>query len=134
MEWVASASIRALRTCGWVATIPSFDGLQNGKSRRKSNGRVIRYVPYPPWGDKPSTWPLLVPPYVLLSALRRLALSHTNFQTAACGTIRLKLLKIAAKVTVSVRRITVSMATAFPWTHELRLAIARLLATRPAPA
>ena len=72
--------------------------------------------------------------YVLLSALRRLALRHTTFQTATCGTIRLKLLKIAAKVTVSVRRITVSMATAFPWTHELRLAIARLLAAPPAPA
>ena len=52
--------------------------------------------------------------YVLLSALRRLALRHTTFQTATCGTIRLKLLKIAAKVTVSVRRITISMATAFP--------------------
>ncbi len=72
--------------------------------------------------------------YVLLSALRRLALRHTTFQTATCGTIRLKLLKIAAKVTVSVRRITVSMATAFPWTHELRLASARLLAAPPAPA
>ena len=52
--------------------------------------------------------------YVLLSALRRLALRHTTFQTATCGTIRLKLLKIAARVTVFVRRITVSMATAFP--------------------
>ena len=72
--------------------------------------------------------------YVLLSALRRLALRHTIFQTATCGTIRLKLLKIAARFTVSVRRITVSMATAFPRTHELRLAIARLLAARPALA
>ncbi len=52
--------------------------------------------------------------YVLLSALRRLALRHTTFKTATCGTIRLKLLKIAVKVTVSVRRITISMATAFP--------------------
>ncbi len=52
--------------------------------------------------------------YVLLSALRRLALRHTTFQTATCGTIRLKPLKIAAKVTVSVRRITVSRPPPFP--------------------
>ncbi len=66
--------------------------------------------------------------YVLPSALRRLALRHTTFPTATCGTIRPKPLKITAKVTMSVRRITVSMATKFPWTHELRLASARLLA------
>jgi hypothetical protein len=72
--------------------------------------------------------------YVLLSALRRLGLRHTSLESATCGTIRLKLLKIAARITVSVRRITVSMANAFPWTHELRLAMARLNAAQPAPA
>lgn len=30
--------------------------------------------------------------YVLLCALRRIALSHTRFENASCGTIRLKLL------------------------------------------
>jgi Transposase DDE domain group 1 len=35
--------------------------------------------------------------YVLLCALRRLALEHTQFARATCGTIRLKLLKIGAR-------------------------------------
>ena len=34
--------------------------------------------------------------YVLLEALRRIGLRHTQFATATCGTIRLKLLKIGA--------------------------------------
>jgi hypothetical protein len=36
--------------------------------------------------------------YVLICALRRIALKHTQFARAACGTIRLKLLKIGALV------------------------------------
>ena len=36
--------------------------------------------------------------YVLLEALRRIGLRHTQFATATCGTIRLKLLKIGAQV------------------------------------
>ena len=41
--------------------------------------------------------------YVLLSELRRIALRHTQFADATCGTIRLKLLKIGALVRRSVR-------------------------------
>ena len=52
--------------------------------------------------------------YVLLCALRRIGLAHTQFAAATCGTIRLKLLKIGALVRVSVRRITVAMASAVP--------------------
>jgi Transposase DDE domain group 1 len=36
--------------------------------------------------------------YVLLCALRRIGLAHTQFARADCGTIRLKLLKIGALV------------------------------------
>ena len=50
--------------------------------------------------------------YVLLCALRRIALHHTPFAKATCGTIRLKLLKIGALVRVSARRIKVAMASA----------------------
>ncbi|MET3524656.1 hypothetical protein ABID25_006527 [Mesorhizobium abyssinicae] len=46
--------------------------------------------------------------YVLICALRRLGLAHTRLANAACGTIRLKLLKIGAQVRVSVRRIKVA--------------------------
>jgi Transposase DDE domain group 1 len=60
--------------------------------------------------------------YVLLDALRRIALRHTQFATATCGTIRLKLLKIGAQVRKSVRRIKVAMASACPYQAEYHLA------------
>ena len=60
--------------------------------------------------------------YVLLEALRRIGLRHTQFATATCGTIRLKLLKIGAQVRTSVRRIKVAMASACPYRHEYHLA------------
>jgi hypothetical protein len=64
--------------------------------------------------------------YVLLCALRRIGLAHTQFAQATCGTIRLKLLKLGALVRVSVRRIKVAMASACPFQHEFSLAHARL--------
>jgi Transposase DDE domain group 1 len=64
--------------------------------------------------------------YVLLCALRRIGLPYTRFAQATCGTIRLKLLKIAALVRVSVRRITVAMASACPFQPEFALAHALL--------
>jgi hypothetical protein len=60
--------------------------------------------------------------YLLLAALRRIGLRHTQFATATCGTIRLKLLKIGAQVRKSVRRIKVAMASAFPYQAEYHLA------------
>jgi hypothetical protein len=60
--------------------------------------------------------------YVLLEALRRIGLRHTQFATATCGTIRLKLLKIGAQVRRSVRRIKVAMASACPYQAEYHLA------------
>jgi hypothetical protein len=64
--------------------------------------------------------------YVLLCALRRIGLAHTQFATATCGTIRLRLLKIGALVRVSVRRVVFAMASACPWQHEFALAHALL--------
>ena len=60
--------------------------------------------------------------YVLLNELRRIALRHTQFADATCGTIRLKLLKIGALVRRSVRRIKFAMASGFPWQNEFALA------------
>ena len=60
--------------------------------------------------------------YVLIEALRRIGLRFTQFATATCGTIRLKLLKIGAQVRVSVRRIKVAMASACPFQTEYHLA------------
>ena len=66
--------------------------------------------------------------YVLLCALRRIGLRHTQFAEATCGTIRLKLLKIGALVRISVRRVKLAMASACPYQHEYALAHARLSA------
>jgi hypothetical protein len=64
--------------------------------------------------------------YVLLCALRRIGLNHTQFAKATCGTIRLKLLKIGALVRTSVRRIKIAMASGCPYRHEFALAHAQL--------
>lgn len=64
--------------------------------------------------------------YVLLCALRRIGLRHTGFAEATCGTLRLKLLKIGAIVKTSVRRISIAMASGYPWQAEWTLAQARL--------
>ena len=52
--------------------------------------------------------------YVLLCAVRRIGLSHTQLADVTCGTIRLKLLKIGALVRISVRRIKFAMASSYP--------------------
>src|SRR6185312_1278619 len=64
--------------------------------------------------------------YGLLCAVRRIGLAHTQFAEATCGTIRLKLLKLGALVRVSVRRVKVAMASAYPYQNEFALACARL--------
>ena len=64
--------------------------------------------------------------YVLLDALRRIGLRHSQFASATCGTIRLKLLKIGAQVRTSVRRIKVAMASACPYQTEYHLAYLHL--------
>jgi len=64
--------------------------------------------------------------YVLMCALRRIALAGTELARATCGTIRLKLLKIGAQVIISARRVRVAMATACPSRGIFALAHARL--------
>ena len=66
--------------------------------------------------------------YVLLCALRRIGLAHTRFARATCGTIRLKLLKIAALVRISARRIRFAMPSAFPYQAAFAAAHQRLSA------
>jgi hypothetical protein len=52
--------------------------------------------------------------YSLIEALRRLGLQGTALANAYCGTIRLRLLKIGARIRVSVRRVWVSLASSHP--------------------
>ena len=70
--------------------------------------------------------------YVLICALRRIGLRHTQFARASCGTIRLKLLKIGALVRTSVRRIKLAMPSAFAYQAEYNAAHAALTATATA--
>jgi hypothetical protein len=67
--------------------------------------------------------------YALLCAVRRIGLAHTQFAEATCGTIRLKLLKLAGLVRVSARRVKFALASACPYADEWRLAAARLVTT-----
>ena len=53
--------------------------------------------------------------YVLVDSLRRIALQATDLADATCGTIRRKLFKIGALVTISVRRIKLAMASGCPY-------------------
>jgi len=66
--------------------------------------------------------------YVLVCALRRIALSDTRFAKASCGSIRLALLKIGALITVSVRRVKFAMASGCPYQDDFRQAYALLAA------
>jgi len=66
--------------------------------------------------------------YVLVSALRRLALQGTELAQATAGTIRLKLLKLGALVTVSVRRVKIAIASACPMKAVFAQAHRRLCA------
>jgi len=53
--------------------------------------------------------------YVLVSGLRRLGLKATELAQAQVSTIRTKLLKIGAQIRMTVRKVWVSMASAYPW-------------------
>jgi len=53
--------------------------------------------------------------YTLVEALRRLALKGTAWAEARVDTIRLKLLKIGAIVSISVRRIVLQLSSTYPW-------------------
>jgi hypothetical protein len=60
--------------------------------------------------------------YVLVESTRRLALAGTAFAQATCGTIRRKLFKIGALVTISVRRIRFAMASGCPYKTAFAIA------------
>jgi hypothetical protein len=64
--------------------------------------------------------------YVLLQALRRLGLRGTAAAAAQVETIRLRLLKIAAEVRLTARRIWVRYARAYPWRELFAAAHAAL--------
>jgi hypothetical protein len=69
--------------------------------------------------------------YVLMCALRRIGLGSTELARATCGSIRLKLLKIGAQITISVRRVKIALASSYPLQELFALAHARLACAVP---
>lgn len=72
--------------------------------------------------------------YVLLNALRCLGLAGTDLAQARCDTIRLKLLKIGARVQVTVRRVWVHLASSYPYAALFAQIVAQLRSGPPTMA
>ena len=64
--------------------------------------------------------------YVLMHGLRRLGLAGTQHAKAQCTTIRLKLLKIGARVRITVRRVWLSFSDAYPYASDFAQILANL--------
>jgi len=70
--------------------------------------------------------------YLLLERVRTLGLAGTQLAEATVGTVRLRLLKVAAQVRVSVRRVYVQLSSAYPLQPLFRLCHRRLMNLVPA--
>lgn len=64
--------------------------------------------------------------YVLLHGLRRLGARGTELARAQCGTLRLKLLKVAVRVQITARRVWLSFPRAHPYADMLAAVLANL--------
>jgi Transposase DDE domain group 1 len=69
---------------------------------------------------------LSVMAYSLIGGLRRLGLRTTELASAQVGTIRLRLLKIGARIRVTVRKVWVEMSSSFPLQDLFRQALQQL--------
>ena len=65
--------------------------------------------------------------YLLLERLRTQGLAGTDWERATAGSLRLLLLKVAAQVRVSVRRVYVQLSSAYPFQALFRLCQHRLM-------
>ena len=73
---------------------------------------------------------------VVTEIIRRFGLIGTELERAQAGTIRGKLLKIAASIRLTTRRIWISLSSAYPWQSLFRRVARRLVAAKrlhPAP-
>ena len=69
--------------------------------------------------------------YLLMNELRLVGLCHTELAKAQCDTIRLKLLKVGARVKLSVRRLVVHMPTGYPYQNLFRAALSNIQVAFP---
>ena len=66
--------------------------------------------------------------YLLLERCAHLGLSGTDWAKLTAGSVRVKLLKVAAQVRVSVRRVYVQLNSAYPWQAHFAHCRRRLMA------
>lgn len=71
--------------------------------------------------------------YVLMTALQRLGLQGTQLAKAQCDSVRLKLLKIGAKVKVTVRHVWFSLAEGYPYRELFQQIYDNLVRLCPVP-
>jgi Transposase DDE domain group 1 len=64
--------------------------------------------------------------YILVQRLRQLGLKGTELAQAQCETIRLKLFKIGAQITVTVRKVWISFSESYPYLGVFQRVFARL--------
>lgn len=69
--------------------------------------------------------------YLLMERIRAIACKGTELARATVGSIRLKLMKVAAQVKISVRRVYVQLSSAYPLQTLFRLCQERLRACAP---
>ena len=69
--------------------------------------------------------------YLLLERMRTLGLAGTELAQATVGSVRLRLLKVAAQVRISVRRVYVQLSSAYPLQELFGLCHRRLMAGAP---
>lgn len=69
--------------------------------------------------------------HLILSTLRAEVLCGTELATATVGQIRLKLMKIGARVRISCRRVHVELVSAYPWQHTFAQVYRNALAFSP---
>jgi hypothetical protein len=69
--------------------------------------------------------------YVLLERVRSIGLAGSRLAEATLGSVRLRVMKVAAVVKVSVRRVHVALSSAFPLQEIFRQAAGRLEACAP---
>jgi len=71
--------------------------------------------------------------YTLMAAMRRLGLAKTDMAKAQCSTIRQKLLKIGARIRVTVRKVWVSLSESCPYQKIFEQAYHQLRRQGPYP-
>lgn len=64
--------------------------------------------------------------YVLMQAFRENCLSQTPLSKSTVGTIRLNLLKIGARITISTRRVVIAIASMYQFKDILRIAYSQI--------